>query len=76
MLKAIFFDLDGTLLNSKREITPRTFAALKKCKDRGIKLFVATARPPLLDRIIVRSIREKNQVIILLFDFYYAFTLY
>jgi len=52
-IKALFIDLDGTLLNSKKEITPTTFSTLEKCKAKGIKLFVATGRSP-------RSIRNKN----------------
>lgn len=48
MIKAIFFDLDGTLLNSKREIPLSALEALTKCKDKGIKLFLSTARPPSL----------------------------
>ena len=48
MIKAMFFDLDGTLLNSKREIPLSALEALTKCKDKGIKLFLSTARPPSL----------------------------
>lgn len=52
MIKAIFFDLDGTLLNSERTISPKTRTALEKCKENGIKLFTATACPPLLNRML------------------------
>ncbi len=52
MVKALFFDLDGTLLNSKRTISQQTRLTLEKCKERGIRLFIATARPPLLDRML------------------------
>ena len=31
----IAFDMDGTLLNSQKEITPRTLAALKKAAAAG-----------------------------------------
>ena len=51
-IKALFFDLDGTLLNSKREITYKTRITLEKCKKNNIKLFIATARPPLLDKML------------------------
>jgi len=50
MIKALFFDLDGTLLNSKKVISDKTRTTLIKCKEKGIKLFVATARFPLLDQ--------------------------
>ena len=52
MIKALFFDLDGTLLNAKKEISRKTRKTLEKCKDNNIKLFIATARPPLLDRML------------------------
>ena len=52
MIKALFFDLDGTLLNSERIISQQTRLTLEKCKESGIRLFIATARPPLLDRML------------------------
>lgn len=53
MIKALFLDLDGTLLNSERIISRQTRLTLEKCKESGIKLFIATARPPLLDRMLL-----------------------
>ena len=52
MIKALFFDLDGTLLDSKKQISPTTKNTLKKCIAKGYKLFIATARPPLLNRML------------------------
>ena len=52
MIKALFFDLDGTLLDSQRRIVRTSTEALEQCRSRGIKLFIATARPPLLDRML------------------------
>ena len=52
MIKALFFDLDGTLLDSNRKISLITRAALEKCRQNGIKLYIATARPPLLDKML------------------------
>jgi len=52
LIKALFFDLDGTLLNSKKEISPTTRKTLEKCGNSGIKLYIATARPPLLKRML------------------------
>ena len=52
MIKALFFDLDGTLLDSRKEISPYTREILHKCRERGIKLFLATARPPLLNKML------------------------
>ena len=46
-IKAIFFDLDGTLLSFKTHTIPEsTICALKALQAKSIKLFVATGRPP------------------------------
>jgi len=42
--KMIAMDMDGTLLNSNKEITERTKMALKKADQKGIKLVVCTGR--------------------------------
>lgn len=52
MICALFFDLDGTLLNSGKELTSRTLSVLRACRKSGILLFVATARPPILGRML------------------------
>lgn len=46
MIKAIFFDIDGTLLSFKqpRHIPISTLLALKELHKKGIKLFIATGR--------------------------------
>ena len=45
MIKAIFFDIDGTLASFKTHQIPlQTFVALKKLQEKGIKLFIATGR--------------------------------
>lgn len=46
MIKALFFDLDGTLLTSARKLSGKTVSALRVCKDKGIKVFVTTAASP------------------------------
>ena len=45
MYKLIAIDCDGTLLNSKKEISPRTIQAIKIAKNSGAKVVLATARP-------------------------------
>lgn len=52
MIKALFFDLDGTLLTSTRKLSDKTKTALKTCREAGIKVFTATARPPLLSKML------------------------
>lgn len=57
MIKAIFFDVDGTLLSfDTHEVPASTRKALEQLKEKEIKLFVATGRSPisfkgLLERI-------------------------
>jgi len=40
----VALDLDGTTLNSEREITPRTIAAFEACRDKGVHVVVSTGR--------------------------------
>ncbi|MFT3983896.1 MAG: Cof-type HAD-IIB family hydrolase [Lachnospiraceae bacterium] len=43
--KILFTDLDGTLLNSKKEISPANLDAIKKMTTQGHKFVIATGRP-------------------------------
>jgi len=45
---AIAVDIDGTLLNSKGQISDKTLNALRKCEQKGILVYLATARSPRL----------------------------
>jgi Cof subfamily protein (haloacid dehalogenase superfamily) len=58
VIRALFLDVDGTLLNSSRKISPATLEALLACRDKGVDVFVATARPPTLGRSIGLNQRE------------------
>lgn len=42
--KLVAFDIDGTLITSDHIVTPRTLRAIKKAKDLGIKVTIATGR--------------------------------
>jgi len=42
----VAIDLDGTLLSSRKTITPKTHTAIKAAAAAGIKIVLATARPP------------------------------
>lgn len=47
MIKAVFFDIDGTLISFKTHKMPvSTQRALNMLREKGIKLFVATGRAP------------------------------
>ncbi len=43
-IRLVAFDLDGTVLNSKKEISPRTKEALRRAAAQGIRLVPATGR--------------------------------
>ena len=45
-IKAVFFDLDGTLFTSTRRIEPSTRMAIRKLHEEGIYVGVATGRGP------------------------------
>ena len=45
MIKAIFFDIDGTLVSFKtHEISKTTLEALYALREKGVKLFIASGR--------------------------------
>ncbi len=47
-MKALFFDLDGTLLDSSKHIPASAKAALREARARGMKVYLASARSPRL----------------------------
>ena len=44
-IQMIALDLDGTLTNSEKKITPKTKAALMKAQEMGIRVILASGRP-------------------------------
>ena len=64
MYKAVFFDIDGTLVSKgDLSITPKTKEAIQRLKDNNIKVGVATGRHML-------EVKEINLLQDLTFDFY------
>lgn len=63
-IKAIAIDLDGTLLNSKKEITERTKEILKKVHKKGIKIIISTGRPYVSIKNLLNELEIKDMVII------------
>ena len=53
--KMIVLDLDGTLTNDNKEITPRTFDSLMEAQRRGVRIVLASGRPT---HVIVPLVRE------------------
>lgn len=48
-VKIIFFDIDGTLVNSATgRIPPKTYEALHRLRENGVLLCIATGRPPIV----------------------------
>ena len=45
MYKILALDLDGTLTNSKKEITPHTFDILTQAQQKGLRIVLASGRP-------------------------------
>ncbi len=43
--KLLVLDLDGTLTNDDKQITPKTFAALQQIQDAGVVIVLASGRP-------------------------------
>ena len=64
MYKAVFFDIDGTLVSkTDLSITKKTKEAIKALKENNIKVGVATGRHML-------EVKEINLLQDLTFDFY------
>ncbi|MBE6283384.1 MAG: Cof-type HAD-IIB family hydrolase [Mediterranea massiliensis] len=58
MIKALFFDIDGTLVSfHTHRIPASTIQALKEAKARGVKLFIATGRP----QVIINNLQALQQ---------------
>ena len=44
-VKLIAIDVDGTLVNSKKELSTENIEAIKYAVDKGIKVMIASGRP-------------------------------
>lgn len=45
-IRMLALDLDGTLLNSSREVSPRNLRALRAAQKQGLYVTITTGRPP------------------------------
>lgn len=66
MIKLVAIDIDGTLLNDKREITENVKNAIQEAKEAGVKIVITTGRPlpgvkDILDQL---NLREKGDYVI------------
>ena len=63
MIKLIAIDLDGTLLNSKGEISNENIQAIKMAKEKGIEIVLASGRTPYAVENIAKEIGADNYMI-------------
>lgn len=56
-IRLVAVDLDGTLLNDSKQVSEQTASALACLPDRGVKLIIASARPPRAVRHIYNALR-------------------
>ncbi|OFI49462.1 sugar-phosphatase [Floricoccus tropicus] len=66
MIKLVAIDIDGTLLNDKREITENVKNAIQDAKKAGVKIVITTGRPlpgvkDILDQL---NLREEGDYVI------------
>jgi phosphoserine phosphatase len=63
MIKMIVMDLDGTLLNDDKDVSSYTVSILKKCKETGIKVVIATGRSRLQAEKIIDLIKPDFSIL-------------
>jgi Cof subfamily protein (haloacid dehalogenase superfamily) len=61
--KALAVDLDGTLLHSDEQVTPRSIEVLKGAKAAGLRIIVATARWYQMAERVARQIESAEPII-------------
>lgn len=67
--RLIALDIDGTLTNSKKEISPRTRFALIEAQNQGKKIILASGRHPIGIYPIARDLMlDKNSGYIMAFN--------
>jgi Cof subfamily protein (haloacid dehalogenase superfamily) len=63
MVKIIVMDLDGTLLNDKKNISEYNLSVLKDCRNNGIKIVIATARSEKSSKRITNLIKPDYMIL-------------
>ena len=60
-MSALFFDIDGTILDSKTHSVPEsTMQSLKMAKERGLLLFINTGIPDEIEALPFNGYRGKR----------------
>lgn len=65
MIKLITIDLDGTLLDKDKNVSQKNLEAIKKCAEKGIYVVIATGRPYLGAKSLIKKLGLFNSFIIL-----------
>ena len=65
MIKAVFIDLDGTLLNSHHEVSQANKEALSLLDEKNIPYFIATGRPDQLVKKIIKDLNYNREMIMM-----------
>lgn len=65
-IKLVAIDIDGTLLNSNKELTERTKEVITKAKTQGVKVVLATGRPypGVVESLQALNLEEKGDFVI------------
>lgn len=63
MYRMIVSDLDGTLLNSKKQISPGNLQAVRKLEEKGVEFVAATGRSDVMTKPYIRELPNVNIVI-------------
>jgi Cof subfamily protein (haloacid dehalogenase superfamily) len=61
-ISILLADVDGTLVDSQKRITPRAKAAIQKLKEAGIKFAVTSGRPPRGIKMIVEQVNLSTPI--------------
>lgn len=56
-VRLVAIDLDGTLLTDRKQVSRRTIQALRGLPERGVKVVIASARPPRSVRPIYQALK-------------------
>ena len=62
-IKAIFMDLDGTVLTSEHKVSENLIRKLRELEEKGVKIFIATGRTFSSSKPFVEMLGIKNPVI-------------
>ena len=63
MIKAVFIDIDGTLLNSKREISINVKNQIKRCINKNVKIILVSGRSRLDTSNIQKEVQASPFII-------------